>query len=156
MVEQAVQERRGEDGVLVEDPGPVFIHSVGCHQRGASLVTMAEDVEQAVGAERDDWEVAQFVHLHEHESMTDETGYSVRPSSGLSRWRRSRRCWRPAGLTASMPTRTWSMCRSGATSIRPAGSVSSRRGCGPNASGTPAEIRLGAMSIDVPDWLTLL
>ena len=68
--------------------------------------------------------------------MTDGTGCSVQPSSELSRSRRSKRCWRLAGLTASTRTRIWSMCCSGSTSIRPAGCASSRLGCGPNASGT--------------------
>ena len=51
MVEQAVEQRRGEDGIVVEDAGPVLVDPVGRHQRGATLVAVADDLEQAVGAE---------------------------------------------------------------------------------------------------------
>ena len=57
MVEQAVEQRRGDYGVLVEDADPVFVDSVGGHQGGATLVAVADDMEQAVGAELVDGQV---------------------------------------------------------------------------------------------------
>ena len=51
MVQQPVQQGRGEHGVVV-----------GGNQGGAALVAVADDLEQAVGAELVNWELAQFVH----------------------------------------------------------------------------------------------
>jgi hypothetical protein len=51
VVEQPVEERRGEDGVLVEDAGPVLVDAIGRDEREATLVAVADDLEEAVGAE---------------------------------------------------------------------------------------------------------
>ena len=51
VVQQAVQEGRGQGGVVVEDACPLLVASVGGQQRGASFVAVADDLEQAVGAE---------------------------------------------------------------------------------------------------------
>ena len=62
VVQQPVQQGRSEDCVVVEDAGPLLVGSVGRNQGGTALVAVADDLEQAVGAELVDWEVAQFVH----------------------------------------------------------------------------------------------
>ena len=51
VMEQAVQKCGSQDRVVVEDAGPVFVDAVGGHERGALFVAVADDLEQAVGAE---------------------------------------------------------------------------------------------------------
>ena len=51
VVEQAIKQRGCQHAVGVEDAGPLAIHPVRGDQRRAALVAMAEDLEQAVGAE---------------------------------------------------------------------------------------------------------
>ena len=63
VVQQPVQQGRCEDGVVVEDAGPLLVGSVGRNQGGTALIAVADDLEQAVGTELVDREVAQFVHL---------------------------------------------------------------------------------------------
>ena len=51
VVAQTVEQRQGEHGVLVDVADPVIVDFVACHQRGATLVAVADDLEQSVGAE---------------------------------------------------------------------------------------------------------
>ena len=57
-----VEQCRGEDGIVVEDAGPVLVHAVRGNQRGAAFVAVADDLEQAVGAELVDRQVAELVN----------------------------------------------------------------------------------------------
>lgn len=41
MMEQSVKQRGGEDGVVVEDLGPLLEDTVGGDQRGTALVSVA-------------------------------------------------------------------------------------------------------------------
>ena len=52
---------RGEDGVVVEDAGPLLVDAIRGDQRGTAFVAMTDDLEQAVGAELVDRKVAEFV-----------------------------------------------------------------------------------------------
>lgn len=61
MVEQPVEQRRGQRGVVVEDLGPVLIGAIGRDDERAVLIALADDLEQQVRAELVDGEVAQLV-----------------------------------------------------------------------------------------------
>ena len=61
VMQQAIEQCRGEDGVLVEDVGPVFVDAIGGDQGGAALVPVADDLEQTIGAELVDGEISEFV-----------------------------------------------------------------------------------------------
>ena len=61
VVQQPIQECRGQGGVVVEDPGPLLVWTVRRQQRGAALVAVTDDLEQAVGAELVDRQIAQLV-----------------------------------------------------------------------------------------------
>ena len=60
-MQQAVQQRRGLHAVAVEDAGPLAVDRVRRDQRGAALVAVAQDLEQAVGAGLVDGQVAELV-----------------------------------------------------------------------------------------------
>ena len=51
VVQQPVQYRAGESAVVVEDLGPVFIGLVGGQHDGTLLVSLADDLEEQVGAD---------------------------------------------------------------------------------------------------------
>ena len=61
VMQQAVEQGRGENSVVVEDAGPLLIDAVRSDQSGTALIAMADDLEQAIGAELVDREIAQFV-----------------------------------------------------------------------------------------------
>ena len=61
VMQQTVEQRRGEHGVLVEDVGPVLVDAVGRDQRGTAFVAVADDLEQTVGAELVDGQVAELI-----------------------------------------------------------------------------------------------
>jgi len=61
VVEQPVEQRRGQRGVVVEDLGPVLIGAIGRDDERAVLIALADDLEQQVRAELVDGEVAQLV-----------------------------------------------------------------------------------------------
>ena len=61
VVQQAVQKGRREDGVVVEDAGPLLVDAICGEKGGAVLVAVADDLEQAVGTKLVDGQVAQFV-----------------------------------------------------------------------------------------------
>jgi hypothetical protein len=62
VMQKPVEQRGGERGVVVEDFRPGFERPIGAHQDGAALVALGDDLEQQVGAELIDREVADFVH----------------------------------------------------------------------------------------------
>ena len=51
MVLNAVERSRSEDRIVVEDAGPLLVDPDGGDQGRAALIAMADDLEQAVGAE---------------------------------------------------------------------------------------------------------
>ena len=63
VVQQPVEQGRGEDGVVVEDAGPLLVDAVCGNQRGAAFIAVADDLEQAVGAELVNRKVAELVDL---------------------------------------------------------------------------------------------
>jgi hypothetical protein len=60
-MEDAVEDGGGEGAVVVEDLRPVFVGAVGGDDHGGALVTLADDLEQQVGAVLVDGQVAEFV-----------------------------------------------------------------------------------------------
>ena len=50
MVEQPVEDCGGQGGVVVEDFRPFSVDAIGCDDGGAALVSLADDLEQQVGA----------------------------------------------------------------------------------------------------------
>ena len=58
-------QRRSQGRVVVEDAGPLFVDAVGGHQRGVLFVAMTDDLEQAVGAELVDRQMAEFIDAKE-------------------------------------------------------------------------------------------
>ena len=50
IVEQPVEDGRGQGGVMVEDLGPVLVDAIGCDRDGVAFVALADDLEQQVGA----------------------------------------------------------------------------------------------------------
>jgi len=61
MVEQAVKEGAGQSAVVIEKEGPFFEGAVGGEDEGTTFVTVAEDLEEEVGAVVVDGEIAEFV-----------------------------------------------------------------------------------------------
>ena len=61
MVEQAVEDGGGEGGVVVEDLGPFLEHAIGRDHGRAALVSLADDLEEQVGADLIDGQVPQLV-----------------------------------------------------------------------------------------------
>ena len=51
VVQQPVEQGRGEDGVVVEDAGPLLVDAVGGDQGGAAFVAVSDDLEQTVRAD---------------------------------------------------------------------------------------------------------
>ena len=128
--------RKTTSGSLPRSPSPSYCHAVRWPRRWGMPRSVSPGCASSLRMPGWRWTRTTWNGRFESFRWARRTGCSAQPSSGLNRWRRSRRCWRPAGLTALMPTPTWSMCCSGSTSIRPAGSENSRPECGPNTSGT--------------------
>ena len=63
VVQQAIKQGQGQDGIVIEDGGPLLVNPVGGDQGGPAFVAMAEDLKQAVRPELIDGQVAQFVNL---------------------------------------------------------------------------------------------
>lgn len=82
MVQQPVEQRRGQHGVLVEDAGPVLVYAIRRNQRGTALVAVADDLEQAVGAELIDGQVAEFVNFRAAERKSTYVPCAVMWSRG--------------------------------------------------------------------------
>ena len=51
MVQKAIEQSRSEDRIVIEDVGPLLEDAIGGDQGRTSLIAMADDLEQAVGAE---------------------------------------------------------------------------------------------------------
>ena len=62
MVEQPVEDGGSQGGVVVEDFRPFSIDSIGDDGR-AALVSLADDLEQQVGAGLVDGQISEFVKL---------------------------------------------------------------------------------------------
>ena len=62
VVQQAVKQGRGQDGIVIEDGGPLLVNPVGGDQGGPAFIAVAEDLKQAVRPELVDGQVAQFVN----------------------------------------------------------------------------------------------
>lgn len=65
VVEEAVQDGRGDGTVVVEDAGPLFERFIGGHHDGAAFIALANDLEQQVGAVLVDGQVADLVQDQE-------------------------------------------------------------------------------------------
>ena len=62
MVQEAVENSRGDGGVVVEDLGPLFVGLIGRDDGRSLLVTAADDLEEQIGAGLVDRQVTEFVH----------------------------------------------------------------------------------------------
>ena len=61
MMQQSIQDGRGNGAVIVEDAGPLFERFVGRQDDGTTLVTLADDLEEQVGAVLIDGQIANLV-----------------------------------------------------------------------------------------------
>lgn len=62
VVQEAVEQCRGERAVVVEDFGPVLKHAIGCNDCRTAFIARADDLKEAVGAEFVDGEIAELVN----------------------------------------------------------------------------------------------
>ena len=63
MVQQAIEQRRRQGTVVVKDLRPVLEGPVAGNDRRAALIALADDLEEAIGAELIDRQIPQFVNL---------------------------------------------------------------------------------------------
>ena len=63
VMEQAIEERGGERAVVVEDFGPVLICPICSEDDGTTLIALADDLEEQIGAVFVDRQIAEFVDL---------------------------------------------------------------------------------------------
>jgi len=82
VMQQPVQQRRGEHGIVVENAGPVLVDAIRRHQRGAALVAVADDLEQAVGAELVDGQVPKLIDFRSAKRESTYVPCSVMWSRG--------------------------------------------------------------------------
>ena len=61
VMQQPVQQRGGQDAVVVEDAGPLLVDAVGRNGDAAAFVAVADDLEEDVGAELVDGQIAKLV-----------------------------------------------------------------------------------------------
>jgi hypothetical protein len=61
MMQEAIEKRRGERRVVVEDLRPFFERSVGSQDDGAALIALRDDLEKQVGTEFVYWKVSNFI-----------------------------------------------------------------------------------------------
>ncbi len=61
MMQQPVQDGRGNGAVIVENAGPLFERFVGRQHDGAAFVALADDLEEQIGAVLIDGQVADLV-----------------------------------------------------------------------------------------------
>src|SRR5665648_730374 len=61
VVEESVEDGRGEGAVVVEDGRPVFEGLIGGQDDGPAFVALADDLEEQVGAAFVDGQIPQFV-----------------------------------------------------------------------------------------------
>ena len=62
VMEEAVEHSAGQRCVVVEELGPAFVGLIGRQHDGAPLVTLADDLEQQVGARLVDGQIADLVN----------------------------------------------------------------------------------------------
>ena len=72
VMQQAIEQGRGERAVVVEDFGPQLERAIGRDDRRTTLVALADHLEERVGAELVDGQIAEFVD--------DEQGRLGQPS----------------------------------------------------------------------------
>src|SRR5436190_7317104 len=60
-MQQAVQNGRGDGGIVIEDTGPVFVGLVGGNNGGALFVAAADDLEEEIGPDFINRQVAQLI-----------------------------------------------------------------------------------------------
>ena len=70
VVQESVEDGGGQGGVAIEDLRPVLEDAVGGDRDGATLVAMADDLEQQVGAGLVDGQISEFVE--DQESWPEE------------------------------------------------------------------------------------
>ena len=61
VVQKAVEDGRGERGVVVKYFGPVFISLVGGEDGGSGFIALAEDLEEQIGAGFVDGQITKFI-----------------------------------------------------------------------------------------------
>jgi len=62
VVQQSIEERRGECTVVVEDLDPRLVRSIGGEYDRSTLVALADDLEEQIGAALVDREVSELVN----------------------------------------------------------------------------------------------
>ena len=60
-VQEPVEDGRGHGGVVIEDFRPVLVHAIRRDRDGTSLVALADDLEQQVGADLVDGVITELV-----------------------------------------------------------------------------------------------
>lgn len=78
MVEDPVEDGRGECGVIIEDFWPFFENSIGGNDDGPSFVAMADDLEEEISTVFVDREISEFIQDKE---------VRLDPSSQNQKWK---------------------------------------------------------------------
>ena len=88
VVQQPVEDGRGECAVVVEDAGPVLEGPVRREDHGALLIAMADDLKKQIRSVLVDGQVSQFIE-------DQEFGFEIlfRIYSGGGEIIRKRKCW---------------------------------------------------------------
>ena len=60
-MQETIQHRRSDGAVVIENRGPVFEWFVGRQDNGSALVTLADDLEQQIGAPLVNRQVTDFI-----------------------------------------------------------------------------------------------
>ena len=61
VMEESVQNRRGEGSVIIEDAGPLFEGFVGGQHDGAAFLALADDLEKQIGTMLVDGQIAELI-----------------------------------------------------------------------------------------------
>ena len=61
VMQESVEHRRGEDGIVVEDLGPGFEGLVGGEDRGAAFIPLADDLEEQIRSGLVDGQIPEFI-----------------------------------------------------------------------------------------------
>ena len=65
VMEETIEDGGGDAAVVVEDGGPVFVRLVGRDDGGTAFVTLADDLEEEVGAGLVEGQVPQFIEAED-------------------------------------------------------------------------------------------
>ena len=57
-MEEPIQYRGGDSGIIIEDARPLFVDSIGGDNDGAAFVTCTDDLEKQVSAALIHWQIA--------------------------------------------------------------------------------------------------